>query len=195
MQATSDAAIDALADRHFDIPAPVRRLECLIAPTEEGGIYYTPPTADLTTRPGRMWWSVPRGETRFSTWKERPTVYHEGVPGHHLQIAQKSCAMSSTATSAGPGRRPRTRSVSGTGCGCVRRPGPRRARRSTSGLSTARCWTSDRSVLTCCGTRSSTSDGRPGRRDRPGGRLPAKGPWPGLTCRDARAAAIRPGSS
>jgi uncharacterized protein (DUF885 family) len=88
MQATSDAAIDALADRHFDIPAPIRRLECLIAPTEEGGIYYTQPTADLTTRPGRMWWSVPRSETRFSTWKERSTVYHEGVPGHHLQIAQ-----------------------------------------------------------------------------------------------------------
>jgi len=88
MQATSDAAIDALADRHFDIPAPIRRLECLIAPTQEGGIYYTQPTADLTTRHGRMWWSVPRGETRFSTWKERSTVYHEGVPGHHLQIAQ-----------------------------------------------------------------------------------------------------------
>jgi len=91
MQATSDAAIDALADRHFDIPAPIRRLECLIAPTEEGGIYYTHPTADLTTRPGRMWWSVPRSETRFSTWKERSTVYHEGVPGHHLQIAQTLC--------------------------------------------------------------------------------------------------------
>ena len=88
MQATSDAAIDALDGRHFDIPVPIRRLECLIAPTEEGGIYYTHPTADLTTRPGRMWWSVPRGETRFSTWKERSTVYHEGVPGHHLQIAQ-----------------------------------------------------------------------------------------------------------
>jgi len=88
MQATSDAAIDALAGRHFDIPVPIRRLECLIAPTQEGGIYYTPPTADLTTRPGRMWWSVPRGDTRFSTWKERATVYHEGVPGHHLQIAQ-----------------------------------------------------------------------------------------------------------
>jgi uncharacterized protein (DUF885 family) len=88
MQATSDAAIEALADRHFDIPAPIRRLECRIAPTQEGGIYYTPPTEDLTTRPGRMWWSVPASETRFSTWQERSTVYHEGVPGHHLQIAQ-----------------------------------------------------------------------------------------------------------
>ncbi len=88
MQATSDAAIEALAGRHFDIPGPIRRLECMIAPTEEGGIYYTHPSADLITRPGRMWWSVPRGETTFSTWKERSTVHHEGVPGHHLQIAQ-----------------------------------------------------------------------------------------------------------
>ncbi len=91
MQATSDAAIDALDGRHFDIPAPIRRLECLIAPTEEGGIYYTGPSEDLVTRPGRMWWSVPRGETRFATWRERATVYHEGVPGHHLQIGQAVC--------------------------------------------------------------------------------------------------------
>jgi uncharacterized protein (DUF885 family) len=31
---------------------------------------------------------VPHGETRFATWRERATVYHEGVPGHHLQIGQ-----------------------------------------------------------------------------------------------------------
>ena len=35
-----------------------------------------------------MWWSVPTGVTTFATWKELTTVYHEGVPGHHLQIAQ-----------------------------------------------------------------------------------------------------------
>jgi uncharacterized protein (DUF885 family) len=35
-----------------------------------------------------MWWSVPKGVTEFSTWRELTTVYHEGVPGHHLQIAQ-----------------------------------------------------------------------------------------------------------
>jgi uncharacterized protein (DUF885 family) len=32
-----------------------------------------------------MWWSVPPGVTRFGTWREKTTVYHEGVPGHHLQ--------------------------------------------------------------------------------------------------------------
>ena len=87
MQETSDAAVAALADVHFDIPEPVRRLECMIAPTQNGGIYYTGPSADFS-RPGRMWWSVPPGVETFGTWREKTTVYHEGVPGHHLQIAQ-----------------------------------------------------------------------------------------------------------
>jgi uncharacterized protein (DUF885 family) len=88
MQEVSDAAVAELADRHFDIPDPIRRLECRIAPTHNGGIYYTGPSDDLVTRPGRMWWSVPEGVTSFGTWRELTTVYHEGVPGHHLQIAQ-----------------------------------------------------------------------------------------------------------
>ncbi|MCK6211730.1 DUF885 domain-containing protein [Georgenia sp. EYE_87] len=87
MQVTSDEAVAALAGTQFDIPEPVRRLECLIAPTHTGGIYYTGPSADFS-RPGRMWWSVPDGVTEFATWRERTTVYHEGVPGHHLQIGQ-----------------------------------------------------------------------------------------------------------
>ena len=44
--------------------------------------------SDDFTRPGRMWWSVPADVTTFSTWREKTTVYHEGVPGHHLQVAQ-----------------------------------------------------------------------------------------------------------
>ena len=87
MQSTSDAAVAALADTQFDIPTPIRRLECRIAPTQSGGIYYTGPSADFS-RPGRMWWAVPAGVTEFSTWRETTTVYHEGVPGHHLQIGQ-----------------------------------------------------------------------------------------------------------
>ncbi len=87
MQATSDRAVAELGETHFDIPEPIRRLECMIAPTNEGGIYYTGPTDDFS-RPGRMWWSVPEGVDTFDTWRELTTVYHEGVPGHHLQIAQ-----------------------------------------------------------------------------------------------------------
>lgn len=87
MQTTADAALTALAGTHFDIPDPVRTIECKIAPTTSGGIYYTPPSADFS-RPGRMWWAVPEGVTEFTTWRETTTVYHEGVPGHHLQLGQ-----------------------------------------------------------------------------------------------------------
>lgn len=87
MQERADEAISNLKDVHFDIPEPAQRIECLIAPTQTGGIYYTGPSNDFS-RPGRMWWSVPKGKTEFQTWNELTTVYHEGVPGHHLQIAQ-----------------------------------------------------------------------------------------------------------
>lgn len=87
MQRTADEAIAALDGTHFTIAEPLHALECMIAPTQNGGIYYTGPSDDFS-RPGRMWWSVPPGVTTFNTWREKTTVYHEGVPGHHLQIAQ-----------------------------------------------------------------------------------------------------------
>ncbi|MET7279251.1 DUF885 domain-containing protein [Kribbella sp. NPDC005582] len=88
MQELSDKAVGELAGKHFDIPESIRTLECRIAPTSDGAIYYTQPSEDLTTRPGRMWWAVPDGVEDFATWREVTTVYHEGVPGHHLQVAQ-----------------------------------------------------------------------------------------------------------
>ena len=87
MQRLSDKAIEELGKTHFDIAEPLRKLECMIAPTKHGGIYYTGPSDDFS-RPGRMWWSVPEGVETFDTWRETTTVYHEGVPGHHLQVAQ-----------------------------------------------------------------------------------------------------------
>lgn len=87
MQRLAEETIAALHGRHFDVPEPVRRIECCIAPTSDGAIYYTGPSEDFS-RPGRMWWAVPQGIDSFSTWQEVTTVYHEGVPGHHLQIAQ-----------------------------------------------------------------------------------------------------------
>jgi uncharacterized protein (DUF885 family) len=87
MQDLSNIAVRELGAKHFDIPEAMRKLECHIAPTKDGGIYYTGPSDDFS-RAGRMWWSVPEGVTEFDTWRETTTVYHEGVPGHHLQIAQ-----------------------------------------------------------------------------------------------------------
>ena len=86
MQEHAERTISELDGTHFDIPGPARRIEAAIAPTNDGGIYYTEPSEDWS-RPGRMWWSVPDGVEAFSTWKEVTVVYHEGVPGHHLQIS------------------------------------------------------------------------------------------------------------
>ena len=87
MQAKSDQAVSELGKSHFDIAPEIQTLECMIAPSNSGGIYYTGPSDDFS-RPGRMWWSVPEGVTEFDTWRELTTVYHEGVPGHHLQVGQ-----------------------------------------------------------------------------------------------------------
>ena len=87
MQKTADRAVDALHGTAFDIPEPVQTIECCIDPAGTGGIFYTPPSDDFS-RPGRMWWSVPAGQEKFHTWQELTTVFHEGVPGHHLQIGQ-----------------------------------------------------------------------------------------------------------
>jgi len=87
MQALADKAIAELNGTHFDIEPPARKIECCLTPTSDGGIYYTGPSEDFS-RPGRMWWAVPEGITEFSTWREVTTVYHEGAPGHHLQVCQ-----------------------------------------------------------------------------------------------------------
>lgn len=84
MQETADEAMDGMLE-HFDIPERLRTIEAKVITPGTGGIYYTGPSEDFS-RPGRMWWSVPEGVTQFNTWLERTTVYHEGVPGHHLQI-------------------------------------------------------------------------------------------------------------
>ncbi|MDR1430571.1 MAG: DUF885 domain-containing protein [Propionibacteriaceae bacterium] len=89
MQRTADGAIAALNGKYFDIPDALKTIEAMIAPTNNGGIYYTSPSDDFS-RPGRMWWSVPPGVEEFNTWREKTTVYHEGVPGHHLQVGMST---------------------------------------------------------------------------------------------------------
>jgi uncharacterized protein (DUF885 family) len=82
-----DRTVGELNGTHFDIPEPVQRVEAMIAPP--GGaaaMYYTGPTEDFS-RPGRTWYPT-LGKTRFPLWGEVSICYHEGVPGHHLQIAQ-----------------------------------------------------------------------------------------------------------
>jgi len=87
LQGLMDEAIDALDGTHFELAERVRRVESRIAPP--GGAaapYYTGPSEDFS-RPGRTWLPT-MGETRFPVYDLVSTWYHEGVPGHHLQIAQ-----------------------------------------------------------------------------------------------------------
>lgn len=87
LQELMDRTIAELDGTHFDIAEPVKRVEAMIAPP--GGaaaMYYTRPSEDFK-RPGRTWYPT-LGKTRFPLWGEVSTAYHEGVPGHHLQLAQ-----------------------------------------------------------------------------------------------------------
>src|SRR3984957_6143012 len=86
MQELAERTISELDGTHFDIPPPAHRIEAAIAPTNDGGIYYTEPSQDLS-RPGGLGRREAWGIVAFSTWKEVTVVYHEGVPGHHLQIS------------------------------------------------------------------------------------------------------------
>ncbi len=82
-----DTTITQLNGVHFDIAEPIRKCEAMIAPP--GGaaaMYYTGPSEDFS-RPGRTWYPT-LGKTRFPLWREVSICYHEGVPGHHLQVGQ-----------------------------------------------------------------------------------------------------------
>jgi uncharacterized protein (DUF885 family) len=87
LQDLMDRTIAELDGRHFDIPDRVKRVEAMIAPPGGGAaMYYTGPSEDFS-RPGRTWYPT-LGKTRFPLWGEVSIAYHEGVPGHHLQVAQ-----------------------------------------------------------------------------------------------------------
>jgi len=87
LQELMDNAMSFLIDNnHFSIPDSIRTVEAMISPP--GGaaaMYYTGPSEDLS-RPGRTWYPA-NGRTVFPRWSEPTTAYHEGVPGHHLQVA------------------------------------------------------------------------------------------------------------
>jgi uncharacterized protein (DUF885 family) len=84
LQERHDQAIERLNGIVFDIAEPLHAIEAVLArDSTSGAAYYTRPSEDLG-RPGRTWWPI-GGRRRFGTWSELSIVFHEGVPGHHLQ--------------------------------------------------------------------------------------------------------------
>ncbi|AZS88593.1 DUF885 domain-containing protein [Streptomyces griseoviridis] len=87
LQGLMDEAIEKLDGTHFDLADDVRKVESRIAPPGSAAApYYTSPSEDFS-RPGRTWLPT-MGQTRFPVYDLVSTWYHEGVPGHHLQLAQ-----------------------------------------------------------------------------------------------------------
>lgn len=78
-------ALEQLAGEHFDVPDQIRTIDVKV--DESGGSlapYYTPPSEDFS-RAGAVWYPVP-DRTFFPLFGEITTAYHEGFPGHHLQV-------------------------------------------------------------------------------------------------------------
>jgi uncharacterized protein (DUF885 family) len=87
LQQVMDDAIADLDGTHFDLAEPIKVVEARIAPPGSAAApYYTAPSQDFA-RPGRTWLPT-LGSTRFPVWNLVSVWYHEGVPGHHLQLAQ-----------------------------------------------------------------------------------------------------------
>lgn len=79
-------AVDDLAGLHFDVPDIIRPLTVELAPPGGPlGVYYVGPSEDFS-RPGGVWYSI-GDQQQFPLYQHVSTAYHEGFPGHHLQIA------------------------------------------------------------------------------------------------------------
>ncbi len=90
LQEVHDQALADMDGVHFDLPDRIKTIEVKIPPP--GGAlapYYTAPSEDFS-RPGRTWW--PTGSSsHFPRWDRVSIAYHEGVPGHHLQVGAVRC--------------------------------------------------------------------------------------------------------
>jgi len=85
MRARQQQALADLTGSHFDVPPEIRSLDVKIAPPGGPlGAYYNGPTEDFT-RPGSVWYSLGSDQV-IPLYDQVSTAYHEGFPGHHLQV-------------------------------------------------------------------------------------------------------------
>ena len=78
-------AIKQLDGKHFSVPDELKVVTVSIAPPGVPlGAWYHGPSEDFS-RPGSIWYA-PGERERLPYWQEVSTGYHEGFPGHHLQV-------------------------------------------------------------------------------------------------------------
>ncbi len=89
MRARQEQALSDLDGVHFDVPEGIRTVDVQIEPP--GGAsaaHYVQPSEDLS-RPGSVWYPI-AGRRHIPLFREITTAYHEGFPGHHLQIGMQA---------------------------------------------------------------------------------------------------------
>jgi uncharacterized protein (DUF885 family) len=87
LQDLTDRTTAEVQGTYFDIDPALVECEAMLPPAGVAAApYYTPPSEDLRV-PGRTWYPT-LGRERFPTWEMTTTVFHEAVPGHHLQIGR-----------------------------------------------------------------------------------------------------------
>lgn len=79
------AAREQLSGVHFDVDPRIVELTVELAPVgTPSSAYYQPPSEDFS-RPGGVRYAI--GDQRFfPLYQQISTAYHEGFPGHHLQV-------------------------------------------------------------------------------------------------------------
>ena len=85
MQERQEIALAKLTDVHFEVPEHIRTVTVnTVAPGAPLAAWYHGPSEDFS-RPGTIWWSL-GDAVQVPLFDQVSTAYHEGFPGHHLQI-------------------------------------------------------------------------------------------------------------
>jgi uncharacterized protein (DUF885 family) len=85
VSALQEQAIARLDGEHFEVHPALKTVTVSMAPPGGSlGAWYVGPSEDLR-RPGSIWYA-PGERERLPYWQEVSTAYHEGFPGHHLQV-------------------------------------------------------------------------------------------------------------
>ncbi|MGH8926048.1 MAG: DUF885 domain-containing protein [Acidimicrobiia bacterium] len=85
IQQRQDQALGQLDGAHFAVPEEIKQVTVnLVPPGAALGAYYLQPSEDFG-RPGGIWYSF-GDRQQIPLWGEVSTAYHEGFPGHHLQV-------------------------------------------------------------------------------------------------------------
>jgi uncharacterized protein (DUF885 family) len=86
-----EIALRELDGVHFDVPEEIRSIDVKMTPPGGSlGAYYYQPSEDFT-RAGTVYWSK-GDQQQIPLFDEVSTAYHEGFPGHHLQVGLQMTA-------------------------------------------------------------------------------------------------------